>query len=88
MDEIRHTAFRAAALVAASTAAGAIDPGDILANIPAAETMPADEAVAAVKTAKPHLFRPKQARDMGDAEYRAALEQHGIRDRAVRRHRI
>jgi hypothetical protein len=88
MDEIKHTAFRAAALVAASTAAGAIDPGDILANIPAAEAMPAEEAVAAVKAAKPHLFRPKQARDMSDEEYRAALEKHGIRDRAVRRHRI
>ncbi len=88
MDENRHSPFRAAALVAASTAAGAIDPGDILAAIPAVETMPADQAVAAIKAMKPHLFKPKNARDMTDAEYAAALEKHGIRDRAIARHRL
>jgi hypothetical protein len=88
MDENRHSPFRAAALVAASTAAGAVDAGDVLANIPPGETVPPDEAVAAVKAIKPHLFKPKDARQMSDEEYRAALAKHGIRDRSIARHRL
>jgi hypothetical protein len=36
----------------------------------------ADELVAALKQAKPHLFRPKMARDMSRAERENFLKEH------------
>jgi hypothetical protein len=59
------------ALVAAADAAGAIDATEIPLFVGPGDGTAA-ERVAALKTAKPHLFR-KNARDMTDAEAKAAL---------------
>ena len=83
-----HSAFRAAAINAEATAAGAIDNEAVLALIPSGEPMTPADAVAALKAAKPHLFRPKLSRDMTQAEYDAALQKVGVAPRTVRRHRL
>jgi rRNA maturation endonuclease Nob1 len=59
------------AIIRAATAAGAFDPDDIQLYIGPGDGTAA-ERVAALKTAKPHLFR-KTAKEMTDAEAKAAL---------------
>jgi hypothetical protein len=65
-----HTPLRAAAIAEAARAAGAIDATEIPLLIGPGDGTAA-QRVAALKAAKPHLFR-KDARDMTDAEFKAA----------------
>ena len=76
--------FRAAAILAESKAAGALDHDAVLALIPADEPMAPADAVAALKAAKPQLFRLKHARDMQPEEYAAAKRKLN-RDAELRR---
>jgi hypothetical protein len=80
-----HSPLRAAAITEAAKAAGAYDPADAVVLIPATETLNPSEAVAALKAMRPHLFRPKQARDMTAAERDAALRAAGVNPATIRR---
>jgi hypothetical protein len=73
-----HTPLRAAAIADAARQAGAIDPNEIVALIPANELMNAQDAVAALKCLKPHCFMPKHARDMTPAERAETLRKLGV----------
>jgi hypothetical protein len=81
-----HTPLRRAALAEAARAAGAIDPNDVVALIPANELLHPTDAVAALRALRPHHFRAKQARDMSKAEYDAALTKLGVNPKTIRRH--
>jgi hypothetical protein len=58
-------------ITAAAASAGAIDPAEISVLIPAGGAESAMDQVAALKAAKPYLFRPA-ARAMSPAEYTGA----------------
>ncbi len=67
-----HTPDRAAAIVKAARAAGAIDPESFPFFVPPAEMVNPADAVAKLRAEKPHFFQ-KSALDMTAAELAAAL---------------
>ncbi len=81
-----HNPIHAAAIAEAARAAGIYDPADAIAAIPAGETLPPAEAVAALKIIKPHWFRPPDARDMTPKERDAAMQRIGVNPRTIRRY--
>jgi hypothetical protein len=82
----KHTPLRAAAIAEAARAAGAIDPNDVVALIPANELLHPADAVAALKSIKPHHFMPKRALDMTAEEHSAGLKKFGVNPATIRRH--
>jgi hypothetical protein len=72
------------ALILAGKEAGAIDPGDMPALVAQSDGTAA-ERVAALKATKPHLFQPKQAKDMTPGEYDSSLRKLGVHPKSIRR---
>lgn len=72
-----HSPARAAALIEAARTAGMVNPSAALVLVPAGDTLPALDAVAALRS-RHHGQFPRHASDMTEAEYVAAKKRRGI----------
>jgi hypothetical protein len=80
-----HTPQRAAAIEAAARAAGAHDPSEIPALIPAGVLLNPSDAISKLRVSKPYLFKPPVA-ELSAGEYQAAKQSAVRASEAQRRH--